>query len=71
MRDELDPSCLMDCPETGCNGFLMRISLPNEKPVTYKCVICGLITWFLPEVQGHTGEPIHTLTAKIFQDWTQ
>ena len=64
---------LMDCPEPGCDGILVRISLPSETIPSGKlrCITCGLITWFLPEVQGHTGKPMHMMTIRIFQDSTE
>lgn len=59
--DEID---LMDCPEPGCDGFMMRINLPSEAG-RYRCVVCGLITWDTEEMQTITGQSMHTLTVDI------
>lgn len=63
---EIDESNLMDCPEEECDGFLMRTNLPSEDP-TYKCVVCGLVTWDTPEVLTNTLHTGFTLTVEIFQ----
>lgn len=64
----VDPDCLVKCPEEGCDGFMMRISMPSELPVKWRCVVCGLVTWEGEEVQTHSGMPMHTITAPIFMD---
>ncbi len=73
MRHEVDPSCLMNCPEPGCDGILVRTSLPSETIPSGKliCITCGLITWQCKEMHDHTGKPMHILTVQIFQDWTR
>jgi len=56
---------LVDCPDPGCDGVLIRMSMPSEKPVKYRCMSCGLITWVGPEVWSHTGVPMDTLAVSI------
>lgn len=59
-KREVDPSCLMDCPDEDCDGILIRISLPSENPA-FRCLVCGGLTWFTPEMQStnlFTGEMI-------------
>ena len=65
----VDVDCLVDCPEEGCDGFMMRIGTSSEFPVKWMCVICGLVTWKSEEMQTHTGVPMHELTVPIFQNW--
>lgn len=57
-----------ECPD--CDGFLIRTSLPREQ-AKYKCIKCGMITWLMPEVQGHTGKPMRIISVQIFQDYTE
>ena len=68
---EIDSSCLVDCPEDGCDGIMMRISLPSELPVKWQCVVCGLATWDGEVTVTHSGVPMHTITVPIFTDWNE
>ena len=64
MKRELDVSCLMSCPEEGCDGVLLRISLPSENG-RYQCITCGLITWDTVEMQSSNLDVGQTLRVDL------
>lgn len=55
----------MSCPGEGCDGVLLRISLPSENG-RYQCITCGLITWDTEEMQSSNLDMGQTVKIDLY-----